>query len=144
MPCICAFWACLGFCFIYNIRGRLMVTASMGGVLGWYVYLLCSGMSNDIPRYFVATVVISLYAEMMARVNKVPVIVYLIVALLPLVPGAGMYATMEYCINGDTAMFAETGVHTFMIAGALALGIVFVSSLVRLWKTVQRSHLKAS
>jgi len=45
---------------------------------------------------------------------------------------------MEYCIRGDIAMFSTTGLRTLSIAGAIALGIVMVSSVVRLWKTMQR------
>ena len=76
----------------------------------------------------------------MARVDKVPVIVYLIIALLPLVPGSGMYYTMEYWLTGDEVAFVTTGSHTIMIAGALALGIVLVSSMVRLWKIMRRQR----
>ena len=141
LPCLYAFLACLGFCFIYNIRGLLMFSTSIGGALGWYVYLLCHSLPTDLLQYFIATIVISIYAEIMARVHKVPVTLYLIVAVLPMVPGGGMYSTMEYCLQGEMQLFAETGVHTFMIAGSIALAIVFVSSFVRLGKTVKRFRI---
>lgn len=133
---IYSFIACIGFCLVFNLRGKMAAFASLGGALGWCVFLLCANIPNDIPRYFIATILISVYAEMMARMHKVPVTVYLIVGLLPLVPGAGIYYTMEYCINGQMSLFVETGLHTMGIAGALALGILLVSSLVRLWGTV--------
>ncbi len=138
LPCLYAFIACVGFDFLYNIRGRRLVTTSLGGALGWFVYLSCYWFDNDIPRYFLATVAISIYAEIMARVDKVPVIVYLITAILPLVPGGGMYYTMEYWLMGDASAFAEKGSQTMMIAGAIALAVVLVSSLVRMWKTMRR------
>lgn len=40
---------------------------------------------------------------------------------------------MEYCVSGQTSQFIETGIHTFAIAGALAVGVLIVSSLVRLF-----------
>ena len=64
---------------------------------------------------------------------------YLLVALFPLVPGGGIYYTMEYCIAGNTQMFLETGLHTLGIAGALALGILLVSSLNRLFGMPRRN-----
>lgn len=140
VQCLCAFFACIGFGFLFNVRGRMIITTALGGALGWLVYLCCSFMTSDIPRYFAATIVISLYAEIMARVDKVPVIVYLIISLLPLVPGGGMYYTMEYWLSGNEVAFVNTGSHTIMIAGALALGIVLVSSLVRLWKILLRQR----
>lgn len=140
IQCVCAFFACVGFGFLFNVRGRMIFTTALGGALGWLAYVLCSFTASDIPRYFVATLVISIYAEVMARVDKVPVIVYLIIALLPLVPGSGMYYTMEYWLTGDEVAFVTTGSHTIMIAGALALGIVLVSSMVRLWKIMRRQR----
>ena len=107
--------------------------ASLGGALGWFVYLLCSPVQNDILQFFLGTVALSIYSEIMARVEKTPVTGYLLVALLPMVPGGGIYYTMEYCIIGNTDMFLETGLHTLGIAGALAMGILLVSSFVRLW-----------
>ena len=58
---------------------------------------------------------------------------YLLVALFPLVPGGGIYYTMEYCIAGNTDLFLETGLHTLGVAGVLALGVLLVSSVVRMF-----------
>ena len=136
LPCLYSFAACFAFSVVFNMRGKVLLFASLGGALGWLVYLLCAPIQNDILEFFVATVAISIYSEAMARVHKVPVTGYLLVALLPLVPGGGIYYTMEYCIIGNTDLFLETGLHTLGIAGALAMGILLVSSFVRLWHIV--------
>ncbi|WP_195984272.1 threonine/serine exporter family protein [Clostridium sp. D33t1_170424_F3] len=133
LPCLYAFIACAAFCLVFNMRGKLIFFTSLGGAIGWFVYLLLSPLQNDIVQFFLATVVITLYSEIMARIHRVPVTGYLLIALLPMVPGGGIYYSMEYCIAGNTEMFLETGLHTLGIAGALALGILLVSSLVRLW-----------
>lgn len=132
MQVIYAFAACAAFSIAFNLRGRNLILASLGGALGWLVYLLCNPLQNDILQFFIATLAISIYSEVMARVLKTPVTGYLLVALLPMVPGGGIYYTMEYCIIGNTDMFLETGLHTLGIAGALAMGILLVSSFVRL------------
>ena len=54
-----------------------------------------------------------------------------------MVPGGGIYYTMEYCVSGQTSQFIETGIHTFAIAGALAVGVLIVSSLVHLFQKMQ-------
>ena len=59
------------------------------------------------------------------------------IGILPLVPGGGIYYTMEYCVSGQTSQFIETGIHTFAIAGALAVGVLIVSSLVHLFQKMQ-------
>ena len=68
---------------------------------------------------------------------------YLLVALFPLVPGGGIYYTMEHAMNGETAQFLETLLHTLGLAGALAAGVLMVSSLMRLYILAQerrRAH----
>ena len=82
--------------------------------------------------------VIALYSEASARIRKCPVTPYLLVALFPLVPGGGIYYTMEYCIQGETQRFLESLLHTFGVAGALAVGAVLVSSCVRLLSGYRR------
>lgn len=132
LSCLYSFIATIGFCIIFNIRGKMVFFASLGGALGWLAYELSAFFGNDLSQYFVATVVIALYAEIMARLHKVPVTIYLIAALIPLVPGSGIYYTMEHFINGNIDEFLGTFVHTIAIAGCLAFGILLVSSLVRL------------
>ena len=140
LPCLYSFIACIGFCLVFNIRSPLrMITASLVGALGWGVYLLCGGLHNDFFQYFIATIVISICSEILARIFKAPVTEFLVVSLLPMVPGGGIYYTMEYCINGETSLFLETGLHTLGIAGSLAVGILLVSSVVRQWHTVHHT-----
>lgn len=131
--CLCAFVACFAYGFVVNIRGKKLIYVSLGGMLGWIIYLLSSGIyKNDIPQYFLAAVAVSVYAEIMARVNKVPVTVYLAIALLPLVPGGTIYRAMLDVIDGNANAFLEKLLYTFGVAGAIALGVFAVSSLTRL------------
>ena len=136
LPCLYSFTACFAYCIICNIRGKFMFPAALGGAVGWFFYLCSGAVGNDIFQYFIAAISISIYSEIFARIHKAPVTVFLICSLLPLVPGGGIYYTMEYCINGDTTAFTQTGMHTMAIFGVLALGILLVSSMFRLWKII--------
>lgn len=140
MPCLYAFLACIAFSIVYHVSWKRIPLTCLGGALGWLVYLLLD-FPSDVPKYFIATVVISVYSEIMARICKVPVTLFLTTAVLPLVPGGGMYYTMEYCVRGETSLFVETGLHTLALAGAIALGIMTVSSLVRMWKVMKAPKL---
>lgn len=132
LSCLWAFLACVGFCFLFNIRGKTILYAAFGGALGWFAYLLLNFLANDITQFFLATIVTAVYSEIMARIFKKPATEYQIVALLPMVPGGGIFYTMEYCVIGNNAMFSQTGLHTLGIAGALAMGILLVSTLFRI------------
>ncbi|MBQ5803878.1 MAG: threonine/serine exporter family protein, partial [Bacteroidales bacterium] len=71
--------------------------------------------------------------ELMARVRKCPAISYLVVAIFPLIPGAGVYYTMRYAVLGQMDLFASQLMHTAAIAGIMAVAILLVSTSVRLW-----------
>ncbi|MEG1878531.1 MAG: threonine/serine exporter family protein [Pseudoflavonifractor sp.] len=137
LPCIYAFLASIGFCILFNIHTGVLICCT-GGALGWFVYLLMGTLtSSDLLQSFVAAIFIAAYSEIMARIRKCPVTGYLLVAFFPLVPGGGIYYAMEYAIAGETELFLSTGSHTLGLAGALAVGVLLVSSLVRMINTVR-------
>lgn len=138
LPCLWAFLACAGFCVIMNVRTGI-IYCCIGGTLGWLVYLLSMlVLKNDLISYFLAAMAISIYSEVMARLRRCPVTGYLLISYFPLVPGAGIYYSMQYAMQGDTAMFMQRGLHTLGIAGCLALGVLVVSSAVRAATTLRK------
>ena len=139
LSCLYSLVGCVGFCIGYNLRGWIIPVSALGGAIGWAVFQLFAFTGNDIGQYFLATIALSVYSEIMARIFKTPVTVFLIVALIPLVPGGGIYYTMEYCINGNISMFIQEGIHTIFITGALAIGILVVSALVRIIRRIRET-----
>lgn len=132
------FIGCLGFAIYFNIHGPGMLICTIGGVLAWSAYMLTVySTANVVLGNLVGGITASVYAEIMARVRKYPAISYLVVSIFPLIPGAGVYYTMNYAVMGEMTLFAEKGFETAAIAGAIALGILLVSSAFRLWGTHQ-------
>ena len=132
LPCLWALIACVGFGLIFNIQGIGVLITGIGGGLGWLVYLLVMDwQEHDIFAAFAAAMSIAVYSEVMARVRRCPVTGYLQIALLPLVPGAGVYRAMSYCVEGDTELFTATLLHTIGFAAALSVGAMLASSLFR-------------
>ena len=105
LPVLYAFVACLGFGGLYNLHGSPILWAAVGGALGWLVYLLTLLFAPDFFAGFLSAAAVSFYAEVLARLQKRTVTTYLLIGIIPMVPGAGIYHTMEYCIQGDTALF---------------------------------------
>lgn len=143
LPCVCAFVACLGFSVLFNVHGAGIFICAFGGMLGWLCYLLAAPLGSDITQAFLAAVVIAVYSEIMARIRRCPATSYLLVALFPLVPGGGIYYSMEHAMSGEIALFLETLLHTLGLAGALAVGVLTVSSLIRLWYNFKDRHAKS-
>ena len=92
------------------------------------MYLLAG---KTILAGFFAAMAISLFSEVMARIRRCPVTGYQLVALLPLVPGGGIYYAMGYCLEGDTEQFLSALLDTLGMAAALAVGVILASSLFR-------------
>lgn len=135
--------ATLCFGVIFNIRGKNLIFSALGGGFSWYVYLLTS---SQLPQYsilpfFIASVVASAYSEIMARILKTPVTTFIICAIIPLVPGGGMYNTMFQSIQGNMNESLKLGFETLSIAGAIAVGVFFVSSTAKLTLLI-RTNLK--
>ena len=137
MSCLYAFGGCAAFCFIFEMRRwRFILTAAGIGMVAQVTYLLLADFST-ISRLLLATVVTAGLAEVFARILKTPATVFLIIGIIPLVPGGGLYYTMESLVNGDMQMFARYGMETVASAGAIAVGSSLVSAVTRLIK-VQR------
>jgi uncharacterized membrane protein YjjB (DUF3815 family) len=136
-PCLYAFGASLAFAIVFNIPRNKLLLSALGGMLGQLIYVVFQlVIANDVILYLLATIAISLYAEVLARLTKSPTTIYLAVALIPLVPGGGIYYTMLYFINSEIDLGISTGIHTLLISGALAVGIIMVSSTVNLVRKV--------
>ena len=133
LPCLWAFWASVAFGLVYNIHGGGILICGLGGALGWLVYLLMQQLpTGNILAAFIAAAAIAVFSECMARLRRCPVTGYLQVALLPLVPGSGIYYAMRYCVAGENELFLSTLFNTFGMAASLAVGAMLASTLVRI------------
>ena len=139
LPCAIG---CLGFCIVFNIHGRGMVLCALGGVLTWGIYRVCVGwVSSDLVALFFATLFAAIYSEVMARVRRCPAIAYLVIAIFPLIPGAGVYYTMNYAVQGEMDLFISKGMHTAAEAGIMAVAILLAATTVRLWFTWKKNKI---
>lgn len=131
IPCIIS---CLGFCIVFNIHGRGSILCALGGMLTWLIYKAAMDFGcGDLIALFLATLFSGFYAEIMARVRRCPAIAYLVIAIFPLIPGAGVYYTMNYAVQGNMDMFITKGMHTAAEAGIMAVAILLAVTAVRLW-----------
>lgn len=140
-----AFLGSLGFALLFHVRGRKLVLGSLGGLLAWGVYLWMGCFTDqDVVRYFVASVVLTVYAEILARVVKCPATLFLVTASIPLIPGGSLYKTMQYFMLNDLAAFSSQGLTTVLLAVAIAVGMLFptaVFQLLRKLRTQERRPL---
>ncbi len=133
---LAVFVGCYGFSILFNIHGKWMVLCVIGGTATWMIYLLCEEVGLDVyTMNLYATIFAALYSEVMARVRRCPVMPYLVIAIFPLLPGAGVYYTMSLGLQGEMIEALRKGLETAGIAGSLAVGILLVSTVFRFMTT---------
>ena len=133
-----AFSGSMGFALLFQVRRGKLLLASLGGLLAWAVYLaLRPVMPQDVPRFFVASVVLTIYAEILARVVKCPATLFLVTAAVPLIPGGSLYNTMRYFVEGDFAASSSQGLNPILLALAIAAGMIVPMSMFQLVRRVR-------
>ena len=63
---------------------------------------------------------------------KTPTTTFLVPAIIPHVPGGSLYYTMKFALNQQWYDFFSRAFYTVELALALAMGIIAISSLVKL------------
>lgn len=123
----------LGFNILFNIRGKKLLYATLGGLVSWAVFLaLESVFPSEALRYFLSSATITVYGEVLARLEKTPTTTFLVPSIIPLIPGSALYYTMNYALNKQWSQFAHQAFYTLQLALSLAVGIIAVTTAVRL------------
>lgn len=135
---ISAVFTTFGFGLLFNIKDKNLFHTSIAGGLSWAIYLLGQklGYSEGLT-YFIATFAMAVYSEIVSRKISTPVTTILIAALIPLAPGGGIYYTMYNVIDKNYPLAAQKGIQTFIIAGAMAVGIFSASTLFKVYDEVK-------
>lgn len=128
----------LGFAMLFNIRGIKLIFATCGGFFAWGVYLFAAQFYEN-PYFcgFAASIMLTLYAELMARIHKTPVTVFLVSAAIPLIPGAALYRTMNCLMQRQWNAFAAESTYTLLFAASMSAGITLSTVIFRtLWNII--------
>ena len=125
-----AFISSLGFSMLFGLRRRFLVYAALGGLLCWGVYLGMDAWTHmEFLSCLLAAAFAVVYAELLARWLKTPATLFVVPAILPLVPGGSLYYTMENVVHGRLEAARSYGTQTLIVALAIAAGISFVVAL---------------
>ena len=109
---IVALFATLSFAVIFSAPKKELFYCGFTGALGWIIY-------------YIMTLSLTIMARIFAAARSMPVTVYLLSGIFPLVPGAGIFYTAYYLFTNDRALSTSKGIETFEVAGAIVLGIIF-------------------
>ncbi len=121
---LCAF----GFSLVFRLSIRLLLPATVGGVLAYGAYLMGIHFGMDLfAANFLAAAVAAFYSEICARILKAPTSVFLIPCVIPLVPGGLLYYAMSHLISTEYGEALSYLKSTILTALGIAGGIIIVS-----------------
>lgn len=121
---IYAFLSTAAFAILYHIPSRHLLLASLGGLFSWGCYLLLGGVTDNLfYRVLLVSILAASYAECMAKLRRAPTTLFLIPALIPLVPGSYVYYSMLSLVQHDLSAALENAVLTAQWAVAIGMGI---------------------
>ena len=132
--------AVYGFARILGVPKKFYLWAGIDGGIGWFVYLLVGAMTHsELLGAFFGAAVISVGANVCARVFKTPVTMILIPANMTLVPGAGMYRIVYHILYPEGEQAAYYFQQTLLMAGMIAIAMFIVNII---WSSVTGSMKK--
>ncbi len=126
----------LGFSLLFNVRGgkRLFWCAAGGGVAWGVVLLVQFAGGTEVMGYLAGSLILTIYAEVMARIHYCPSTVYIAAATIPLIPGGSLYNTMRFAMDENWNAFAVQGLRTLGYAILISAGILIIHTIMNAWR----------
>ena len=124
--------ACVGFAFVFKIRGRQVMYSGIGAFITWGIYVIVFEIT---PSNFLATLIaaifVAFYAFVMSRVNKAPSTIFLTASVFPLIPGPNLFYMMYGFASQDRAMAINETIVLVVTCLAIAFGFNIVDIATR-------------
>ncbi len=120
------------FSLLFGLHSIDILLASGGAAVGWAIFLVVPHAGSPAFAVFLAALAAGLYSEIIGWLRFRPATVYAIAAILPLVPGGGMYYTMLSTLEGNSTKTVELVMTTLMTAFAIAAGLAIANAVGRM------------
>ncbi|MGG1676248.1 threonine/serine exporter family protein [Neobacillus sp. NRS-1170] len=123
---ITSFIATGAFGIIFNAPKESLVKCGLIGMGGWLIYYLLEDFSDDaVFATLAATVFVAVISQELAKFYKMPVIIFSVAGIIPLVPGGLAYDAMRNFVENDYNSALGSAAKVLMLAGSIAFGLVF-------------------
>lgn len=130
---VSSFVGTLGFAIFMHAPKRAWLPASVIGGVAYALYwaLLQTGMDEPMV-IFIAALVGSVLGQYCARRMQMIATIFVLLAMIPLVPGLGLYRSMHYLAQEMYSAGVDAGVRAMVDIVMIALGIAVGSFIFRL------------
>ncbi|WP_438767697.1 threonine/serine exporter family protein [Enterococcus sp. AZ129] len=124
-----SFLASAAFAIIINVPRRSLVACGLTGSVSWMLYWVIVEVFSGNAALgsligAVGAVGVAAVSYLFSKILKMPVTIFNIPGIVPLVPGGLAYQAVRNIVIGNYEKGAYFTVQAVMIAGAIALGLV--------------------
>jgi len=131
---ITSFIAAATFCILFNAPRRALLQCGIAGAVGWIAYLQLERGWDTVIATFGATVIVGVVSQIFARSFKMPVIIFSVGGVIPLVPGGMAYDAMRRFVEKDYTTAVQIATQAFLLSGAIAAGLVLSEVLGQMFR----------
>lgn len=129
-----SFVGTLGFAIFMHAPKRAWLPASAIGGIAYALYWVLMEFSVYEPTsIFIAALLGSLLGQFLARRMQMIATIFVLLAMIPLVPGLGLYRCMHFLAQEMYSAGADAGVRAMVDIVMIALGIAVGSFIFRLF-----------
>ncbi|QXN86330.1 threonine/serine exporter family protein [Tetragenococcus halophilus] len=137
-----SFFSSAAFGFIANIPRRALLASGFTGAVGWIIYFYLNQLFHSIAfPNFAAAFIIGCLSIFFSKKKKMPMIIFYIPGLIPLVPGGPSYeAVRAFALEDPNVGFQKLMVVTttaISIAGGLMITSL-VEQIINKWLRLRK------
>lgn len=130
--------AAMGFAIFFNIPRKVIPLVGITGGAGWVLSIIIPKLGlGSAWAFFAGSILVSFLAEIFARKTHNPSTLFSIPGIYPLVPGYGLYKTMYHFTRSEVTEGVKVLLNTLSVSGAIAVGIITMSSIWGITKKVR-------
>ncbi|TCS80147.1 threonine/serine exporter family protein [Tepidibacillus fermentans] len=140
------FFSTIAFGIIFNVPKKALISGGIIGMFGWVLYSILSvNYGYDImAATLISTLFVAIISQLLARIKKMPVTVFSIAGIIPLVPGGPAYETMRNFVENEYSIAIKLATKTLLISGAIAFGLIISGVISQTKKRNDQIHVKQS
>ncbi|UTC81794.1 threonine/serine exporter family protein [Treponema denticola] len=136
---IASFIASFCFCFLFSVPRKNIYLSGLCGSVSWTILIFFQNIGiNYIFATLAGAIAVGLLADLFAVLQKTPVTCFIVIGIIPLVPGFKVYKTMLFFVTDRLEQGVSEGVQAAFIAIAISVGLIISASATRLIKSLKR------
>jgi uncharacterized membrane protein YjjB (DUF3815 family) len=136
-----SFLATGGYAVLYQVPKKALVCVGLVGMGAFFTQEVVAHFgATSIGAAFAGGLFVATSSEWLARWMRMPISVFVVGGIVPLVPGSVAYATMREFVTGNYTQGLARGTETMLIASAISAGLVLAGTIVRLDRRIRRDR----